>query len=405
MKLLERDEAFRDLGPGTRFVAGNVTGTPSTLLAALAHRADEVGDLTLASGLLLGDVPLEASIRAGSLRLRAWHIPASLRRLQREGLIDYAPLRLLDLPEVVLESSDVALLRVGPPDADGNCSIGASASYTVEAVNRVPLVIAEVSPDMPRTLGDSMIHVSKIDRMVRSQSPLPEVRPSTPDDISRAIARNVAGLLPAAATLQLGIGAVPEVLAAELAASSDAGLGLLGLVTDAMIPLAERIAAAGGTVTALELMGTAKLMRWAHENPAIVMASSQVVHNPAWLGTIPNLVSVNSAVAVDLLGQVVAESVGGAVIAGVGGSADFSEGAHLSPGGLRIIALSSTTRSGASTIVATHDPADAITAPHHSVDAVVTEHGVAILRGATRRERRHALISIADPRHRHTLGE
>lgn len=404
MEWLQRDDAFKDLGRGTRFVAGNVCGTPSTLLAGLAQRALDVGDLTLSSGLLLGELPLADALRSKRLRMRAWHIPASLRGLQREGFIDYAPMRLLDLPEVVLDASDVALIRVSPPDASGHCSIGPSASYTLEAARRVPIVIAEVDPDLPRTRGDSQLHVSDIDRFVHADAPMPEVAPSPADDVARAIAGNVASILPKAVTLQLGIGAVPEVLATELAATPGAASGLVGLVTDAMIPLVHTIVREGGTVTAVELMGTAALMRWAHENPAVTMASSQTVHNPVWLGAIPHLVSVNSAVAVDLLGQVVAESVGGSVISGVGGSADFAEGAHLSPGGQRIIALASTTRSGASTIVMRHDPADAITAPHHSVDAVVTEHGVAILRGATRDERRDALISIAHPEHRTALG-
>ncbi|MCR2783414.1 MULTISPECIES: acetyl-CoA hydrolase/transferase C-terminal domain-containing protein [unclassified Microbacterium] len=404
MEWMERDDAFAGLTSGTRFVAGNATGTPNTLLAGLARRALQVRGLILRSGLLLGDLGLEPAVRAGALTVRSWHVHGAMRRLQREGLVDYTPLRLLDIPQRVLAASDVALLRVGPPDADGWCSLGPSASYARRAAETVPMVIAEVTDDMPRTYGDSRLHISRIDRFVRSETALPTQDPGDLDVAGRALAGQVLALLPAGATVQLGIGKVPDAIAAALGEEDgDAPPGLIGLVTDAMLPLIERIARAGGRVKALEVIGSDALMRWLHENPVVQMADSQELHNPLYLARVPNLVSVNSAIAVDIRGQVASESVAGAVIAGVGGSADFAEGAHLSPGGLRIIALGSTTRSGASTIVAAHRSEDTVTAAHHSVDLVVTEHGVADLRGATVRERRDALTAIAAPEHREAL--
>jgi acyl-CoA hydrolase len=328
-----------------------------------------------------------------------------LRRLYREGLVDYLPIRLLDLAETILPAADVALIRVGPPDDDGFCDLGPSTTFAEAAVDAASLVIAEVSDDVPRTLGSSRVHMTRIDRFVRAETPMATYPTSPPDPTSAAVARNVIGLLPYGATVQLGIGSVPETLAADLARAADAAaLGLLGLVTESMIPFAEAVAAAGrGPVRSIELMGGGALMAWADRNPIIEMCSSQQIHHPVALSRVNRLVSVNSAVAVDLRGQVVAESVGGAVIAGVGGSVDFSEGAHLSPGGLRIAALKSTTRAGTSTIVSAHDPRDTVTAPHHSVDAVVTEHGVAWLRGRTRRERAAALVAVAAPEHRDAL--
>lgn len=404
MEWMERDEAFADIASGTRFVAGNATGTPNSLLGGLAAHALRVKALTLRSGLLLGDVGLESAVRARALTVRSWHVHGALRRLQREGFVDYTPLRLLDIPERVLAASDVALLRVGPPDADGWCSLGPSASYARRAAETVAMVIAEVTDDMPRTHGDSRIHMSHIDRFVRSATPLPTQDPGDVDFTGRALAGHVLPLLPAGATVQLGIGKVPDAIAAALG-EEDGGdpPGLVGLVTDAMLPLVERIARAGGRVRALEVIGSDALMRWLHDNPVVQMADSQELHHPLHLARVPNLVSINSAIAVDLRGQVASESVAGAVIAGVGGSADFAEGAHLSPGGVRIIALGSTARSGTSTIVATHRSEDTVTAAHHSVDLVVTEHGVADLRGATTRERRDALIAIAAPTHRDAL--
>jgi len=403
---VDRSEAFRDVPAGARVVAGAGCGTPLTLLAELAEHAERAGGATLTAGILLGDPPLERAVRSGALRVRSWHVHGALRRLRREGLVDYLPMRLLDVSRFVLPEADVALVRVGPPDAAGFCSLGASTGFTADAVEQAGLVIAEVAPDVPRTRGAAAVHVSQIDRFVRSETPMPQHPPVTPDELSRAVARNVVDLIPHGATLQLGLGAVSEGLAVELAPlAAERSLGLLGLVTTPMIPLAEAVIAAGrGPVRAVELMGDERLMTWADNNPGLEMGSSQQLHHPAVLAAEPALVSVNSAVAVDLRGQVVAESVRGTEIAGVGGSADFSEGAHLSPGGLRIIALRSTTRSGASTIVAAHDPADAVTAPHHSVDAVVTEHGCAWLRGRTAAQRRSALLEVAAPEHRDQLA-
>jgi 4-hydroxybutyrate CoA-transferase len=399
-------DAFADLRPGTRVVAGNACGTPLTLLRALAARAEQVGQITLSAGLLLGDISLEPVLRSGRLALRSWHLHGDLRRLYREGLVDYLPLRLLDLADVVLRDIDVALIRVSPPDADGWCSVGPSATFARAAVERAALVIAEVSADVPRTCGDSSVHISAVDRFVQAEGAMAYYRPGAGDEVSLAVARNVMTLIPHEATVQLGIGTVPEALAAVLAEHADElSLGLLGLVTESMLPLVEAVCAGGrGPVQAIELMGGAALMSWADRNPMIEMRSSRELHNPLVLSAVPKLVSINSAVAVDLFGQVIAESVRGSVAAGVGGSADFSEGAHLSSEGLRITALKSTTRKGDSTIVVRHHVDDTVTAPHHSVDAVVTEHGVAALRGRTRRERQAALIAIAAPSHRDFLA-
>jgi 4-hydroxybutyrate CoA-transferase len=399
------DEVLDDVPAGARVVAGNACGTPLTLLAALAERAERGTPVELNAGLLLGDPPLAPALRSGGLRLRSWHVHGALRGLYRDGVVDYVPIRLLDVADTLLAGADVALLRVGPPDAEGFCCMGPSTSFAEAAVERAAMTIAEVATDVPRTHGASRVHLSRIDRFVRSTVPMARHEAAPVDPASRAVAAHVKDLLPDGATLQLGIGAVPEALAGELASeAADRSLGLIGLVTDAMIPLAEAINAAGnGPVLSIELMGTPTLMAWADDNPMVEMRASGQLHHPVALARIPRLVSVNSAVAVDLRGQVVAESVRGSVIAGVGGSADFGEGAHLSPGGLRVIALRSTTRGGASTILPTHDPVDAVTTPHHSVDVVVTEHGVAWLRGRTQRERQQALVGVAAPEHRDAL--
>jgi len=407
MEFVARESAFDGVPAGATVVANNCCGTPLTLLAALADHAERVGGLELRAGLLLGEAPIERAIRSGALRVRSWHIHGSLRHLAREGFIDYIPVRLSSVPAAVIADVDVALVRVSPPDAHGFCSLGPSTTFARAAIDHARLVIAEVADDVPRTRGESAVHMSRIDRFVRSEHLMPVHPSAEPDEISRAVARHVLPLLPDRATVQLGIGAVPEALAQSLVPrAAEGGLGLIGLVSEPMVPLVDAIAAAGaGPVRAVELMGGRSLMAWADGNPAVEMQSSRRVHDPVSLSALPAFISVNGAVAVDIRGQVVSESVRGSVIAGVGGGPDFAEGAFLSERGLRVIALRSTTKDGSSCIVAQHDPRDAIAAPHHAVDVVVTEHGVAHLRGRTIRERAEALIAIAAPEHREALAE
>jgi 4-hydroxybutyrate CoA-transferase len=406
LALATADAALADIPEGARIVAGNACGTPLTLLRALGRRAASAGSVTLTLGITLGEPQLADAARSGAVRLRAWHVHGELRGLFKEGLVDYVPLRLIDVPRVILDETDVALLRVGAPDERGYCSLGPSASYALDAVRRARLVIAEVADDVPRLRGDGEVHVSQLNRLVASDVPMAEYAPVAPTAVSAAVAANVAALIPDGSTVQLGIGAIGDAVAEELSRIGDAkSLRLHGMISDPMMPLVDAIAAAGGApVVAVELLGSPALMAWADGNAALELRDSQRVHHPVAIADIGSFVSVNSAVAVDLAGQVVAETVRGGVISGVGGSADFAEGAHLSVGGMRVIALASTTARGDSTIVAAHAASDLITATHYNVDAVVTEHGIALLRGRGREERAAALRAIAAPAHREALG-
>lgn len=236
---------------------------------------------------------------------------------------------------------------------------------------------------------------------------MPLHEPSQPSDVAMAVARNVAGIIQDGSTVQMGIGAIGDAVAAEVSRIGiSRRLRPHGMISDAMRPLIDEIASGGGgPIQVVEILGTRELMDWSDRNPAIEMVDSQRAHHPAVIASIPAFVSVNSAIAIDLRGQVVAETVRGGVISGVGGSADFAEGAHLSDGGMRVIAIASTTGRGGSTIVADHAAGDLVSAAHHSVDAVVTEHGVAWLRGRTQQERRHGLIAVAAPQHRADLEQ
>lgn len=399
-------EALRELARDSVVVPGNACGTPVTLLGELVRSSAEAPGRHLIAGLLVDPPSFEEALRRGDLHLTSWHIAGEQRRLVREGLVSYLPGRLLDLPVTVMPRADVVLIRTTPPDRHGYVNAGPSTTYLDTILESRASVIAEVSDAVPPTFGMSRIPVDRLTALVESDLPPPSYAPAVTDPVSGQIAARILEVLPPGATLQLGIGAVPEALARTLAAHADElDLGLVGLVSEPMVDLVEAIVRRRGTpVEAVELMGTASFMDWARLNPAIEMRTSRHVHHPIALARTPRVVSVNSAVCVDLRGQVVAESVRGHVIAGIGGSNDFAEGAHLSPGGLRIIALRSTAKDGSSTVVAQHDPADTVSLAYHSVDVVVTEHGVAWLRGRTLAERCDALVAIAVPEHRDHLA-
>jgi acyl-CoA hydrolase len=386
--------AFRGVEPGSRILAASYCGTPQTLLGELGRYAARTENLELASGLMLGSFPFAQAVRNGDLKYRTWHPAGVGRDLVTSGDAEYVPLRASDVRAAITGTTDVLLLRVSPPGRDGFCSTGPTATLTRAAVETSKLVIAEVDPDLPRTTGDSRLHLSEIGRLVTAEDPIAYYPgPSRADERALAIARHVAELIPDGATVQLGIGAITETVGELLGSGhGPSGLRVLGMLTEQMIPLAESSA---GTVRAVEVMGGPAIMEWASRNTRIEMTSSDRVHDPRYLSQTEKFVSVNSAASIDLTGQVVSESVGGRVVSGVGGSADFFEGAHLSPGGLRILALASTTRRGLPTIVPEHPAGVQVTIPRHSVDVVVTEHGVAWLRGRTLPERREALLAIA----------
>lgn len=410
--LLPPEEALSTLTRGARVVAGPGCGTPVTTLRALGRLAAE-RDLRphLRSGLLL-DYPFLEALSAGRMRYDTWHVMGEVRGLVDQGLASYLPARASEVPAIVdAWAPDAALVRISPPDRHGYCSLGPSASYTLPAVMAAPLVIGEVDERLPRTLGNSTFHVSRLTALVESQDATPEYPGARLDPVSRRIADLVLALLPESPTLQLGIGAVPEALVAALAASPGSTFRFAGMGCDAMIPLFESGAIPAGAVLpapgvfAAELMGTSRLMEYADQHPGIGVFPSGSSHHAPGLGLRDAFVSINSALEVDLWGQVNAEVARGRQYAGVGGSADFFEAAHISAGGLRIIALPATTSAGHSRIVRRLGTDGVVTIPRHTADIVVTEHGVARLAGATLAERAERLVAIADPNARDELAD
>lgn len=395
LSVVSADAAMARVPVGARIVASQACGTPTSLLDALT-RAGDGRRWTVLTGLLFAPEALVDAVRAGTLTWRTWHPTATCQPVIGHSHFGYVPLRASQVPKhLAALGVDVALVRITPPDRHGWCSLGPSAGYPVAAVEQAQLRIAEVDPNMPRTWGQTMVHVSRFDLLVESTTPMPVYESARPDEVSRSIARHLIDLLPADPVFQLGIGRIPEALVHELGDKGIEGLRFVGMGSDGMVDLAEKglldtSLGDGPPIAAPDLLGTARLMDFADDNPSVGVYPSTVAHSPTLLSGRPRLISVNSALQVDLAGQVNAELVQGRRISGAGGSYDFAEAATHSAGGLRVIAVP------AKRIVRRLDENSAVTIPRALVDVVVTEKGVARLEGLTEQEREEALSAISE---------
>jgi 4-hydroxybutyrate CoA-transferase len=408
MRYASQDEIVSALAHGRRAVASPGCGTPSTLLELLAIGASERSGVFLCSGMLLGDYPFLDAVRAGLLTYRTWHVMPPIRGLVADGSIGFHPVRASQVPTLLEHLQiDTALIRVSPPDRHGFCNLGPAVSYPILAVRQADLVIAEIDDTLPRVRGEGSIHESEIDLAIASAHPMPEYQRAVPDELSHAIAQHILPLLPESPTIQIGIGSIPEALLEELKANDIGDLRFAGMAIDGMADLHD----AGlidrhrlipfPPIAAAELMGTRRLMDFAHENAALGMYSTKVGITASSLWEMERFVSINSAVEIDSLGQVSSEWARDKQISGVGGSIDFTEAAIGSKGGVRIIAMAATeVRGSTSKIVPVLGPGVPVTVPRHSVDYVVTEYGTAALGCATVAERVEALARIAHPDHR-----
>lgn len=402
--------ALRALPSAANVIASQGCSTPETLLGALGRHAQERPGGRLSAGLLLGTYPFATAVRTGALQYRTWHVGGPVRQLASDGLVDYVPCRASDVPLGLTRGYDAMLVRVSPPDRHGFCNLGPSLSYTREALKAAAVVIAEVDPAFPRTCGDTALHVDDVDYLVDADTPMCQYMSQPITGSSRSIASHVVSLLPRNPVIQLGIGAIPEAVVEQIGSRDLGRIRVVGMATDRMVSLLDlmghkRRGERCGILRAVELMGTDTLMSAADLNPDVQMVPSVMGHDPKELGREAAFVSINGALAVDLSGQVAAESIGTRVVAGIGGSFDFFEAAHLSVGGLRIIALPAQAPGGASSIVSRLPCGTAVSIPRHSVDVIVTEYGVARVTGLSLRERADALIAISSPQHRSDLFE
>ena len=405
-------DAVGRLRPAMRVLLPPGCGEPAALLAEICRQSARLPDLTLLGGIHLGDYPFARPEHA-ALRFATWHMSPRLDEARRRGRVEFVPMRYFDLVSQFAAGGawapDCVLVHCAPPDARGYLSLGVSVSVTLPAARRAPLVIAQVNAAMPRTLGNAFLHRSQVDCWVEVDEPLTPYPPPPIGEVERAIGRHVAGLVPDGATVQVGIGAIPQAVLEALANHRD--LALHSLLVDASVTLVERGVVTNalkrvhrGRMDIGEAMGTRRLFDFLHENPLVNMESSGFVHDPEIVAQLDRFVAINSALEVDLGGQVTAESLGPRQVAGIGGQFDFVLGASRSRGGAAIIALPSTGRDGAvSRIVPRLQAGAAVTSPRALADWVVTEHGVARLRGRGERGRAEALTAVAHPRFREEL--
>ena len=407
-------DAVGRLRPGMRVLIQPGCADPSALVAEIMRQADRLAPLTLMSGLRLDDYPFAAAAYAGKLRFATWHMSPRLFAAQTRGDVDFVPARYFDSVRLFAAGGpwapDAVVVHTAPPDRSGYVSIGVSA-HPLPAARRAPLVIAQVNPRMPRTPGNAFLHRSQVDCWAEAEHPLLEYPPSPVGEVERLIAGHVAGLIPDGATIQVGIGSIPQAIMEALGDKRD--LGVHSLLVDHMLPLVERGVITNarkrlhpGRMDIGEIMGTTRLFAWSHENRAINMEPSDILHDPQVVGGLGDFVSVNSALEVDLLGQVNAESIDGRQLTGIGGQFDFVLGVTRAEGGRSVIALPSTGKAGTlSRIVRRLGAGARVTTPRFLTDCVVTEYGVAELRGKSDAGRARALIRIAHPAYREALEE
>ncbi len=413
MRFVSSPESVASIADGqTVFVHGGAA-TPAALLAALAVRAPELTGVTTVGLHLEGPAHTWTRAMTGHIRHRALFIGPNARDAVNEGRADYVPIFLSDIPHLFssrILPLDAALINVSPPDAHGFCSLGTSVDATLAAIQSARTVIAQVNPAMPRTLGDSFVHVDKIDLAVGVDEPPHEHPVALVGAVERQIGAHVAELVPDGATLQLGIGAIPAAVGEALRDKRDLGIHT-ELFTDTVLDLVEAGALTGavkeinrGKIVSAFVLGTPRLYRFIDNNPMVEMRPVDYTNDTAVIRRFRRMVAVNSAIEVDLSGQVVADSIGRRLYSGVGGQMDFMRGAALAEEGRAIIALPSTAAGGsASRIVASlREGAGVVTTRAH-VRTVVTEWGVAELFGRSLAERAHALIAIAHPDFRNEL--
>ena len=400
-------DAVARLRPGMKVLLPPACGEPAALVGEICRQAPRLTDLTLLGGIHLGDYPWARPEHA-ALRYATWHMAPRLEEARRRGRVEFVPIRYYDLTREFVAGGawapDCVLVHCAPPDARGYLSLGVSVGVALPAARRAPLVIAQVNPAMPRTLGNAFLHRSQIDAWVEVDEPLLPYPPTPVGEIERAIGRHVAGLVPDGATVQVGVGAIPQAVLEALVDHRE--LALHSLLVDSSVTLVERGVVTNalkrvhrGRMDIAEAMGTRRLFDFVHEHPLVNMESSAFVHDPETVARLDRFVAINSALEVDLTGQVTAESLGPRQVAGIGGQFDFVLGAGRSRGGATVIALPSTGRDGAaSRIVARLSAGAAVTSPRFLAEWVVTEHGAAELRGKGERGRAEALLAVAHPR-------
>jgi 4-hydroxybutyrate CoA-transferase len=414
-KLRTPNEALRCVQSGMRVYIQPGCAEPETLVEALIQRAPHVQDVEIVHMMTMGKAPYVAPEMEGHFRHNAVFIGGNVRDAVNEGRADYTPVYLSEIEDLFESGAmplDVALIEVSPPDANGFCSFGVGVDTTLTAARLARYVVAQVNDQMPRTYGDSFIHVNKIDAIVESSRPLCALKKPEVTEMQVAIARNVASLIEDGSVLQTGIGGIPDAVLPLLMDRKDLGVHS-ELVSDGVIPLIN-----AGVITGARknfkprkiilgfALGSKKLFDYVDNNPIFEFHPTAYTNDPALIARNDKMVAINSALQVDITGQVCSDSIGTYFYSGIGGQVDFLRGASRSKGGKPIIALSSTAKGGTiSRITPMLAPGAGVVTSRGLIRYVVTEYGVAYLHGKSIRERAKALIEIAHPKFHEELYE
>jgi 4-hydroxybutyrate CoA-transferase len=407
-------EALKAVKPGHKIFIHSVAAAPPALIDALVARASELRDIKIYHLHTEGEAPYANPEYKDVFEVNAFFIAKNIRQAIAEGRGSYIPAFLSEVPRILRKhiiKIDVALITVSPPDEHGFCSLGTSVDATRAAVETADIVIAQVNKFMPRTHGDSQLHKSNINYMVEHDSPIYEHGPEVVDAIELDIAKHVCNLIDDGATLQMGIGSIPNAVLMGLSNHKDIGIHT-EMFSDGIIPLVEKGVITGkfkrkhpGKIVGTFLMGSRKLYDFVDDNPMVSMLDAQYVNDTAIIRQNPKVTAVNSAIEVDLTGQVCADSIGFKMYSGVGGQMDFIRGASLSDGGKAIIAMRSTTKTGLTRISGFLNQGAGVVTTRAHVHYIATEYGVVYLYGKSLKERAKALINIAHPDHREHLDK
>jgi acyl-CoA hydrolase len=406
-------EAVKCVTSGNRVFVHGSAATPVYLLQALQHRHEELRNVELVSITTLGNVDFDNPLYRKSFFVNSLFVSAATRSVANSNDGDYVPVFLSQIPQLFKQGIlpiDVALVTVSPPDDHGYCSLGTSVDIARAAVDVAKYVIAQVNPQMPRTHGDGFIHMSKFHAAVWQTAALPELNYGLQtNEVMAKIGRNVASLVEDGATLQLGIGAIPDQVLQNLGSHKNLGLHT-EMLSDGVIPLIESGAINNskkklnvGRSTTAFMAGTRKLYDFVHDNPSIRVMDIGYVNDTSVIRQQPRVTAINSAIELDLTGQVCADSIGTYQFSGIGGQMDFMRGASLSEGGKPIIALPSVTNKGISRIVPYLKEGAGVVTTRGHVHWVITEYGITNLFGKSLKQRGKALIEIAHPDHREAL--
>ena len=412
MNYVSGEEAVKVVKPGDRVFVHGGAATPHYLLNKLSERSEELWNVEIVSISMQGDAVIADKRYNKSFRINSLFVSQNIRAAVNEGRADYVPIFLSEIPILFRRNIlpiDVAFVQVSPPDKHGFCSLGVSVDIAGTAVKTAKYVIAQVNPRMPRTLGDGMVNIETFDAVVYHESDLPEVVCSDLNAISKRIGNYCAELVEDGATLQMGIGAIPDAVLASLGDHTELGVhtemfsdGIIPLIEKGVITNQHKRKYRGKTVTSF-LLGSRKLYDFVDDNPSVVVLNVDYVNDTAIIRTNPKVTAINSAIEVDITGQVCSDSIGTYHYSGVGGQMDFMRGAALSEGGKPIIALPSITAKGVSRISPfLKEGAGVVTTRAHA-HYIVTEYGIAYLYGKNMRQRAKELIRIAHPNHREAL--